>query len=149
MGLIDKVWEAGGKRYLSIDYEELLTGQAAIDAAKAAGDPPPEDDYYISNVNPKKREFTVSASVVITTATRSGGMDEPATWADFLSFWSPSPPSGAEHLHMGAVVDHSERHRGDQHRRAVPPVEAAGGLAGRAGQVVGNHGIGASTTGNG
>ena len=100
MGFIDKVWEKGGTRYLSIDYAEMLTGQAAIDAAKAAGDPPPEDDYYIRNTNPKKREFTVSASAVITTATRAGGQDEPATWKEFLSFWSPKPPAGDEHLHM-------------------------------------------------
>jgi hypothetical protein len=103
MGFIDKVWEAGGVRYLRIDYAEFLTGEEARQAAIEAGDIPPDgeldNDYYIRNANPRKRAFTVSASVVITTATRSGGMDEPATWAEFISFWSASPPEGTAHLH--------------------------------------------------
>jgi hypothetical protein len=102
MGFIDIVWEAGGVRYLSIDYAEMLTGeearQAAIDAGEIQPDEDLPNDYFIRNVNPQKREFTVSPSVVITTATRSGGFDEPATWGVFKSFWSGSPPAGAAHL---------------------------------------------------
>jgi hypothetical protein len=100
MGFIDKVWEQGGKRYLSIDYAEMLTGDAARQAALADGQPEPEDDYYIRNENPKKREFVVSPSVMITTATRAGGPDQPATWAEFLSFWGPTPPEDAQHLYL-------------------------------------------------
>jgi hypothetical protein len=102
MGYIDKVWESGGVRHISIDFAEMLTGEEAKKAAIEAGEiAPGEDlpnDYFIRNVNPKKREFTVSSSVAITTATLAGGMDEPATWVQFRSFWSASPPAGAEHL---------------------------------------------------
>jgi hypothetical protein len=102
MGYIDKAWESGGVRHISIDFAEMLTGEEAKKAAIEAGEiAPGEDlpnDYFIRNVNPKKREFTVSSSVVITTATLAGGMDEPATWPQFKSFWSVSPPAGAEHL---------------------------------------------------
>jgi len=107
MGFIDRVWEAGGTRYLSIDYAEMLTGEEARQAAIEAGDlSPGEDlpnDYYIRNVNPKKRQFRVSLSVAITTSTRWApheGMGAPCSWADFMSFWGPGPlPEGDRHLH--------------------------------------------------
>jgi len=96
MGFIKKVWEQDGKRYISIDYAEMLTGQAAIDAAVAAGDiQPGEDlpnDYYIRNTNHDLREFQVAGSVAITTATWGGEPDRPVTWDEFLSFWSATPP---------------------------------------------------------
>jgi hypothetical protein len=102
MGFIDKVWVKDGKRYLSIDYAEMLFGEAAQKAAIADGYLKPgetlDNDYYIRNQNTKKREFSISADVVITTATRQGGMDEPATWEQFLSFWGPNPPQDATHL---------------------------------------------------
>jgi hypothetical protein len=103
MGYIDKVWESGGMRHISIDYAEMLTGDEAKAAAIAAGEiAPGEDlpnDYFIRNTNPLRREFTVSATAPITTATFGGGMDQPVTWAQFMSFWSASPPAGGEHLH--------------------------------------------------
>lgn len=102
MGYIDKVWEKGGKRYLSIDYAQMLTGEEARQAAIAAGDIGPDEqldnDYYIVNDNPKKREFTVSDSATFATSTLAGGMGQPATWEEFRSFWSATPPEGAEHL---------------------------------------------------
>ena len=120
MGFIDKVFVKDGKRYISIDYAEMLTGQAANDAAIAAGFiEPGEDvpnDYWISNENPQKRTFEVSDSVAITTSTRwVGGEDMGAacTWADFKSFWGMGPhPESEGHLHSmpwwierdGAVV---------------------------------------------
>jgi len=120
MGFIDKVWEADGARYLSIDYAEFLTGEEARQAAIDAGDlEPGEDlpnDYYIRNVNPKKREFTVSASVDIRTSTRwepNDGWEAPCGWEDFVGFWGSGPlPDGDSHLHVvpwwiireGAVV---------------------------------------------
>ena len=96
MGFIDKVWEQGGKRYISIDYAEMLTGQEAVDAAVAAGEiQPGEDlpnDYFIRNTNPAKRQFEVSDPVDITTSTWHGEMNMPVTWAQFKSFWSATPP---------------------------------------------------------
>jgi hypothetical protein len=106
MGFIDEVWESGGVRYLSIDYAEMLTGDEAVAAAIEAGEiAPGEDlpnDYFIRNVSPRLREFTVASSAPITTATFGGSPDEPqpVTWAEFMSFWSDSPPAGAEHLHL-------------------------------------------------
>ncbi len=103
MGFIDKVWESGGKRYISIDYAQMLTGEEARQAAIAAGAIGPDEeldnDYYIVNDNTKKRQFTVSTSATIATSTFGDGMDQPATWAQFKSFWSATPPAGAEHLH--------------------------------------------------
>jgi hypothetical protein len=102
MGYIDNVWEENGKRYISIDYAQMLTGEEARQAAIAAGDIGPndqlDDDYYIVNDNPKKREFTVSPSATFATSTLGGEMDKPASWVEFKSFWSPNPPEGTEHL---------------------------------------------------
>ena len=96
MGFINKVWEQGGKRYISIDYAEMLTGQEAIDAAVAAGDIlPGEDlpnDYFIRNTSTDKRQFEVSDPVDITTSSWGGEMNRPVTWAEFKSFWSATPP---------------------------------------------------------
>jgi hypothetical protein len=96
MGFIKKVWEQDGKRYIIIDYAEMLTGQEAIDAAIAAGDiQPGEDlpnDYYIRNADSEKRMLQVSDSVDITTSTWHGEMDSPVTWDVFQSFWSANPP---------------------------------------------------------
>lgn len=102
MGFIDRVWEAGGKRYIRIDYAQLLTGDEAVKAAIKAGQlAPGEDlpnDYFILNENPTTREYEVSKSVDITTSTWEGVMEAAATWAEFTSFWSSTPPAGAEHL---------------------------------------------------
>lgn len=104
MGYIDRVWESGGVRHISIDYAEMLTGEEAKAAAVEAGEiAPGEDlpnDYFIRNINSQKREFTVPESAHITTATLGGGMDEPVTWAQFKGFWGASPPAGTEHLHV-------------------------------------------------
>jgi hypothetical protein len=105
MGYIDKVWVSGGKRHISIDFAQMLTGEEAKQAAIAAGDLAPgeelDNDYYIVNESTKKREFVVSASASIATSTFGDrGMDQPATWDEFKSFWSASPPEGGEHLHQ-------------------------------------------------
>jgi hypothetical protein len=110
MGFIDKVYVKGGKRYISIDYAEMLTGAEADAAAVAAGEIKPGEhvpnDFWIQNDNPQKRVFEVSDSVPITTSTwiTSGAawneiMDHPVTWAQFKSFWSATPPADAIHLH--------------------------------------------------
>jgi Flp pilus assembly protein TadG len=102
MGYIDDVFEYG-KRHLIIDYAEMLTTEPEMtNAARAAGDIGAtetwEFDFYISNVNPLLRDFIVSNAVTITTMTRSGGPDQPATWAEFVSFFGYAPPADAEHL---------------------------------------------------
>ena len=95
MGYIDKVWVSGGKRYIRIDYAQMLTGTAARNAAIADGVIGPGDqldtDYYIQNTSKTKRTFEVSATVKITTSTRWVGgtekMNTPCTWNAFKSFW--------------------------------------------------------------
>jgi hypothetical protein len=109
MGYIDKAYVKDGNRYISIDYAEYLTGAAADAAAVAAGEIKPgehvEDDYWIQNDNPQKRVFEVSDSVAITTSTWISTyawneiMGHPATWAQFRSFWSATPPADGIHLH--------------------------------------------------
>ena len=103
MGFIDAAWEEGGTRYISIDYAEMLSGQEAIDAAHDAGAIPPEqdwvdNDYFIRNVNPMLREFAVSDSVVISTATFGSVMDLSIGWDVFESFWTEFPPEGGQHM---------------------------------------------------
>lgn len=104
MGYIDAAWEEDGTRYISIDYAEMLTGEEAVEAAHDAGAIPPEqdwmdNDYFISNVNPMRREFTVADPVVITTATYGGVMDLSIDWDVFKSFWTEFPPEGASHMY--------------------------------------------------
>jgi hypothetical protein len=96
MGFIKNVREKDGKRYVTIDYAEMLTGQAALDAARAAGDIGPDEevpnDYYISNPSTDKHEFEVSAGAAMTTSSWHGEMNKTLTWDVFKSFWSVSPP---------------------------------------------------------
>jgi hypothetical protein len=108
MGFIDKVYVKDGKRYISIDYAEMLTGAEADAAAVAAGEIKPgehvPDDFWIKNDNPQKRIFEVSDSVAVTTSTWTTFawneiMDHPVTWVQFMSFWSVKPPADALHLH--------------------------------------------------
>jgi hypothetical protein len=101
MGFITSTREDGGTRYITIDYAEMLGGEAANRAAREAGDIGPGEtvpnDYYIRNVNPKLREFTVREGASIRTATYGGVTERSVTWAIFLSFWS-SPPPDAVHM---------------------------------------------------
>lgn len=103
MGFIDKVWESEGLRYIRIDYAQMLSGEEAWQAAMEAGvigpDEQLDNDYFIVNDNPKKRQFTVSADATFATSTFGAeGMDHPVTWEQFVGFWSASPPAGGEHL---------------------------------------------------
>jgi hypothetical protein len=99
MGYIKKVWEQGGKRYISIDYAEMLTGDAAVKAAIKAGYIKPgeslDNDYFISNTSKELRQFVVSGSPAITVAFYEGETDKSITWSVFKSIWSANPPSEA------------------------------------------------------
>lgn len=107
MGFIDDVWVDSSGRHLSIDYCEFVYGAEATEAARADGEIGPTEewdlDFYIRNQSSRLREWDVSNSVVITTATRwapHDGMEAPCTWADFLSFWGPGPFDDMDgHLH--------------------------------------------------
>lgn len=89
MGFIKRVWVEGGTRKLEIDYAEMLTGDAANQAAVADGVIKPgehiDNDYYIRNENPLPRVFDVSNDVVIFDDTGSTG--KPVTWDTFMGYW--------------------------------------------------------------
>jgi hypothetical protein len=101
MGRITEVSQDGARK-IKIDYALWLTGEEARQAAIAAGELGPDEelpnDYYIDGGDAEVREFVVSGSVAITTASRSGGPDEPATWPEFMSWFGGSPPVGTEYL---------------------------------------------------
>ena len=75
MGYIDKVYVKDGKRYISIDYAEMLTG-------RGQRTPPPSrparsrrastcpNDYWISNDEPAETGVRGLRPVAITTSTR-------------------------------------------------------------------------------
>jgi hypothetical protein len=101
MGRITEVSQDGARK-IKIDYALWLTGEEARQAAIEAGELGPDEDlpndYYIDRGDDEVREFEVSGSVAITTASRSGGPDEPATWPEFMSWFGESPPVGTEYL---------------------------------------------------
>ena len=98
MGFVKRVWVEGGSRRLEIDYAEMLTGAAADAAAVEAGVISPgehtDNDYFISNVNPMLRTFTVSPAATFFDDTGVTGV--PITWETFLGYWT-GDPAGAAH----------------------------------------------------
>lgn len=60
-------WSSSAGYRLTADYAQMLTGQAAADAATAQGDEsPPPNGFYILNDNKKLRTFTLSKTAKIT-----------------------------------------------------------------------------------
>jgi hypothetical protein len=109
-GIIKQVWEAGGVRYLKIDYVDFLTGAAADAAAIADGvislGEHVDNDYYTRNTSTKLRTFTISNTAAITTYSRVDPIDvadPPVDWATFWNFWNligPPLPEDAD-IHTG------------------------------------------------
>lgn len=63
---IRKMSAKSGTWYMTVDYAQWLTGDAAAKAAKAHGDEsPPPNDYYVVNDNPKLRTFPVSDAATV------------------------------------------------------------------------------------
>ncbi|PVU82621.1 hypothetical protein DDP54_05965 [Cellulomonas sp. WB94] len=72
-------YTAGGTRYLTVDYVQLLTGEAAGTAAAAHGDEsPPPNDYYIVNDSSLLRELPLAADVTVRVVTNADGSLDPA-----------------------------------------------------------------------
>ncbi len=73
IGYVRKAYTSNGKNYIDIDYVQFLTGQAAIDAAKADGIAEQDEhgnwyvpnDYYIVNDSSQLRTFEVSSTAAI------------------------------------------------------------------------------------
>lgn len=67
---IEKVTIKSSTSYITADYAQFLTGDAAAEAATAAGDEsPPPNDYYIVNENEKLRTLPVDGSVKVLLST--------------------------------------------------------------------------------
>ncbi|PKQ37151.1 MAG: hypothetical protein CVT59_08800 [Actinobacteria bacterium HGW-Actinobacteria-1] len=72
---IKTIVDKNGGTYITVDYAEMLTGQAAADAAAAAGEEsPPPNDYFISNNNKKLREFPVDTAINVTLTSTAQGV---------------------------------------------------------------------------
>ena len=128
MGFIKKVWEQGGKRYISIDYAEMLTGQ---DGDRRARSPPARSSRARTCPTttssgtriPPSAQFAVSDQVAITTSTWKGQMNMPVTWPVFMSFWSATPPDQeAAFLRENPWWIERDGQTVHQDRRAVPAV---------------------------
>ena len=71
---IKNITNTSGKTSISADYAQMLTGDAAAKAAKAAGDEsPPPNDYYIVNANKKVRVLPVKAGIQVTLTSKDDG----------------------------------------------------------------------------
>ncbi|MDH4140878.1 MAG: hypothetical protein OEV43_09950 [Coriobacteriia bacterium] len=91
------VWE-GATPQITVDYAQLLTGQAAHDAAVAAGEEPL--DFFIKNENPKLRTFPADSSKSVKLVSKADGVDPGGynvnfgQWVDYYSGMS----GGLEHI---------------------------------------------------
>jgi hypothetical protein len=88
-GFIKRAYEEGGGRKIDIDYADFLTGEEAERAAADAGDEV-NNDYYIRNVNPKVRTFSVSAASF---ELPEGDPSSPqiGDWDDFSAYTAERP----------------------------------------------------------
>jgi hypothetical protein len=60
-------WSASKGYRITVDYVQILTGQAAADAATAAGEEsPPPNDYFIVNSSHKLRTFSLPKTATVT-----------------------------------------------------------------------------------
>lgn len=93
-------WE-GASPELTVDYAQMLTGDAAAAAAAAAGEEsPPPNDYYIVNENPRLRTFPADSTMKVRMTTsisegsKPGGYNMPfGEWFDAFSGMSGHFPA--------------------------------------------------------
>jgi hypothetical protein len=72
---------------VTVDFAEFLMGAEAEAAATAAGEEsPPPNDYWISNVNPKLRDFPVQAGAIVRLTSTAEGVN-PSGYAVSLGQW--------------------------------------------------------------
>jgi hypothetical protein len=100
----------GGKNYISIDYVQFLTGQAAIDAAKTDGVAQKDsqghwyvdNDYYIVNDNTKIRTFEVAPTASIKVLKTGSSELKSVTFSQFMAL-GPTFASGKMLMHCNVV----------------------------------------------
>ncbi len=85
-GFIREIDTTGPAPVITIDFAEMLTGDQAVAAAAAAGDDPPEGDFYISNVNPRLRNFPVETGITVEAVTEPPGV-RPEGYSIALAEW--------------------------------------------------------------
>ena len=133
MGFIDKVYLKDGKRYISIDYAEYLTGAAADAAAVAAGEIAPgehvEDDYWIQNDNPQRTSLRGIRlrghhHVHLDHVRLERDNGPPCHLGPVQELLERYAPRRRHPPAQVPLVDRAGRPAGSQDRRAVPTVEA-------------------------
>lgn len=81
-----------GRRTVTFDLIQFLTGEAATRAAAEDGqESPPPNDYYIRNVNPRLRTLPVAADAPITVSSLASSAnptkDTPVTLAQLAGYF--------------------------------------------------------------
>jgi hypothetical protein len=105
IGYLKKVYTKGGKNYLSIDYVQWLTGDAAEKAMREDGQCPKKgecivlNDYYIRNQNPLIRTFEVAPDAEILAHDFSadystGNWNQSWTFSGFSNYFNKSANNG-------------------------------------------------------
>ncbi len=89
VGFITRIDTTAEPHRLTIDYAELLTGEAADSAHRADGLGAIEGElFYLRNRNPKLRTFPVAEGVVVIMSTweieTDGVAEQPVRWADWV-----------------------------------------------------------------
>lgn len=94
IGFLRRVFTKSGRYYLTIDYVQFLTGQAAVKAAVEDGEIKAgetlDNDYYVRNQNPKLRTFTIKAGIPVTVETYVPTGKASVSLAEFKAAMSPS-----------------------------------------------------------
>jgi hypothetical protein len=108
VGYIKRVYKKGSRHYLTIDYVQFLTGQAAIKAAIEDGfiksGETLDNDYYIRNQNTKLRTFIIKVGIPVSAETYfSGGTPVGKATLTLAEFQSAMSPSDANNGSMRAA----------------------------------------------
>jgi len=104
IGFIKKVYEKSSKRYLEIDYIQMFSGEAAIEAAMedtgcsrekiSNGDCAPSlnNGFYIRNNNSQIRIFEISNKAIIKSLKEENMSEMPVQFSYFKSIFSDETP---------------------------------------------------------
>lgn len=77
--------ESSGEISLTLDYARFLTGEAAAEAARAAGDEPPPNDYWVDNDDATARTLPVEKTAQFVIALNAPEETRTLTAREFLA----------------------------------------------------------------